>query len=220
MIKKSIISWSGGKDSALALYKVQQADEFSVEKLLTTITQPYDRISMHGVRSSLLRKQAASIGTPLLEINLPKDVSDESYADIMKREMLQVKTKGIETVIFGDLFLEDVRKYREENLAKVGMHPIFPLWKISTKELAANFIKLGFKAILTSVDSEALDGSFIGHLYDKEFLSSIPSSVDPCGENGEFHTFVFDGPIFNHPISFKKGEIVFRNERFYYIDLI
>ena len=153
-------------------------------------------------------------------IKIPKDVGNEEYAAIMKKEMLSLKSMKINDVVFGDLLLEDVRKYRESNLSKIGMTAIFPLWGKNTQDLAKEFIDLGFKAIITCVDSTFLDDSYIGQLYNDDFLLSIPSNVDPCGENGEFHTFVYDGPIFSYPIEFKKGEIVFREDRFYYIDLI
>jgi uncharacterized protein (TIGR00290 family) len=188
--------------------------------LLTTISEEYNRVSMHGVRTELLEKQANSIGIPLLTILLPKNVSNEDYEEIMYREMLDFKCHRVYHVVFGDIFLEDIRNYRESNLSKIGMKAIFPLWKKDTIELAKMFIKLGFRGIITSVDSQFLDGSFIGKLYDHDFIDSLPPDVDPCGENGEFHSFVFDGPIFSYPIQFKKGEIVFRENRFYYIDLI
>jgi len=175
---------------------------------------------MHGVRKELLEKQAKSIGIPLLTISLPKEVSNEEYETIMKREMLYFKSHRVYHVVFGDIFLEDIRTYRESNLSKIGMKALFPLWKKDTKELAESFINLGFKAIITSVDSKFLEGSNIGKIYNNDFIDSLPSSVDPCGENGEFHSFVFDGPIFSYPIQYQKGEIVFRENRFYYIDLI
>ncbi len=214
-----VFSWSGGKDSALALYLLSR-EVFNVRTLISTISEDYNRVSMHGVRRELLEEQAKSIGIPLLTISLPKDTSNEEYEKIMKRDMLYFKSHRVYHVVFGDIFLEDIRNYRESNLSKIGMKAIFPLWKQDTKELAEKFIKLGFKAIITSVDSDQLEGSFIGSMFNQDFLDSLPPSVDPCGENGEFHSFVFDGPIFSYPIQFQKGEIVFRENRFYYIDLI
>lgn len=214
-----IISWSGGKDSVLALYLLNRKD-FNVKTLITTISRDYNRVSMHGIRKKLLEEQAKSIGIPLLTISLPKDTTNEEYEQIMKREMLYFKSHRIYHVVFGDIFLEDIRKYRELNLSKIGMKALFPLWKKDTKILAESFINLGFKAIITSVDSKYLEGSYVGKLYNNDFIDSLPSSVDPCGENGEFHSFVFDGPLFSYPIQFQKGEIVFRENRFYYIDLI
>ena len=187
--------------------------------LFTTISEEFNRVSMHGVRKELLEKQANSIGIPLITISLPKDISNEEYEEVMYREMLDFKCHRVYHVVFGDIFLEDIREYRENNLSKIGMKAIFPLWKKNTKELAEEFINLGFKAIITSIDSNYLDKSYIGNIFDKEFIDSLPQDVDPCGENGEFHTFVFDGPIFFNPIRFQKGEIVLRDDRFYFIDL-
>jgi uncharacterized protein (TIGR00290 family) len=214
-----IVSWSGGKDSVLALHFINK-DEYNVRTLITTISESYNRVSMHGVRKELLEKQAKSIGIPLLTISLPKDTTNEEYEKIMKREMLYFKSHRVYKVVFGDIFLEELRKYREANLSKIGMKAIFPLWKRDTKELAEKFIESGFKAIITSVDSNALNGSYVGRLFDWDFLHSLPSNVDYCGENGEFHSFVFDGPNFSYPIHFQKGDVVFRENRFYYIDLL
>ena len=214
-----VFSWSGGKDSVLALFLLNR-EKFNVKTLITSISEEYIRVSMHGVRKELLEKQANSIGIPLITISLPKETTNEEYEKIMKREMLYFKSHRIYHVVFGDIFLEDIRNYRESNLSKIGMKAMFPLWKKDTKELAQNFINLGFKAIITSIDSKFLDGSFVGKIFDRDFLDSLPPNVDPCGENGEFHSFVFDGPIFSYHIKFQKGEIVFRENRFYYIDLI
>ena len=213
-----IISWSGGKDSVLALHFLNK-DEFNVRTLITTISESYNRVSMHGVRKELLEKQAKSIGIPLLTISLPKDITNDEYEKIMKREMLYFKSQSVYKVVFGDIFLEDIRKYREANLSKIGMKAIFPLWKRDTKALAEKFIESGFKAIITSVDSKYLEGSYVGRQFDRDFLNSLPPNVDSCGENGEFHSFVFNGPNFSYPIHFQKGNIVFRENRFYYIDL-
>lgn len=218
-MKPAILSWSGGKDSALALYFLNK-NEFSLKSLFTTISIKYNRVSMHGIRKELLKKQVESIGLPLHLISIPKDVNNEEYGEIMKREMLHFKSKLIKHVVFGDIFLEDIRNYREMNLSKVEMKAVFPLWKKNSRYLAEKFIQLGFKAIITSLDSTLLGKSFIGTSFNNDFLNSIPSKIDPCGENGEFHTFVFDGPIFSEPVPFVKGEIVFRDNRFYYIDLI
>ncbi len=215
----AIISWSGGKDSALALYYLLLEKEYEVKTLLTTISADYNRISIHGVRRKLLEKQSQSIGIPVHIISLPKDVSNDEYEEIMRNEMIKFKSQQVKNVAFGDVFLEDIRGYRESNLSKIGMNAIFPLWGIHSKVLAKKFIDLGFRAIITCVDSTVLEYSFVGQFFNDEFLSSIPSNVDPCGENGEFHTFVFDGPIFSYPIQFEKGEVVFRDERFYFIDL-
>jgi len=213
-----IISWSGGKDSVLALFLLNR-EKFNVRTLITAISEEYNRVSMHGVRKELLEKQANSIGIPLITISLPKDTTNEEYEKIMKREMLYFKSHRIYHVVFGDIFLEDIRKYRESNLSKIGMKAIFPLWKKSSKDLAKQFLDLGFKAIITCVDSNFLNSDFVGEFFDDNFLQALPSNVNYCGENGEFHTFVFDGPIFFNPVKFQKGEIVFRDDRFYFIDL-
>lgn len=215
-----IVSWSSGKDSALALYYILQEKNYDVRSLITTITSEYDRVSMHGIRRKLLLKQIKSISLPIHIIPLPKNISDNEYGEIMEKEMKYFKSLFNFSVVFGDLFLEDIRNYREKALSKLDIKAIFPLWGTNTKQLAKTFLNLGFKAIITCVDSRALDRSFVGRLFDNEFLAALPSNVDQCGENGEFHTFVFDGPIFSHPIRFKKGKIVFRENRFYFVDLV
>ena len=214
------LSWSGGKDSSLALHALKQSDEYEVAALLTTVTQGYNRISMHGVRRTLLHQQAEAAGLPLVEIFLSQKSSNEEYATAMTMAMLDAKAQGIEHIAFGDLFLEDVRDYRIENLNKVAMQAVFPIWGRDTTELAKEFITQGFKAILVSVDTQQIDGSFAGRDFDETLLEDLPVSADPCGENGEFHTFVFDGPIFKQPIGVEKGEVVLREERFNFCDLL
>jgi len=218
--EKVFVSWSGGKDSALALYEIQNKKEYEIVSLFSTITKDYDRVTMHGVRRVLLEEQARAIGIPVHEVFIPKNVSNEEYNSIMEKEMIEAKKNGISSVVFGDIFLEDVRKYREENLSKVSMKGIFPLWKRNSREIVMNFIKLGFKAIVVCVDSNALDKKFIGRIIDEKFLEELPEKVDPAGENGEYHTFVYDGPIFKKKVKFNEGEVVFRENRFYYLDLI
>jgi uncharacterized protein (TIGR00290 family) len=218
--EKILISWSGGKDSSLALYEILKSKEYEVHALFTTITKDYDRVTMHGVRRELIEEQAKSIGIPLREVFIPKNVSNEEYSKIMEREMRKAKEEGISAVVFGDIFLEDVRKYREDNLSKVSMKGIFPLWGRDSRKVVEDFIKLGFKAIVVCVDSKALSKEFIGRIIDEKFLEDLPSGVDPAGEYGEYHTFVFDGPIFKKKVNFELGEIVFRENRFYYLDLI
>jgi uncharacterized protein (TIGR00290 family) len=220
MREKTLFTWSGGKDSALALSGLLRGEKYDIVALVTTITADYDRVSMHGVRRVLLEQQAASLGFPLEEVFLSKDTSMENYGLKMRQMLEKYRDAGVSTVAFGDIFLEDVRKYREDNLLKIGMKAVFPLWKKDTRVLAHSFIKSGFKAIVTCVDSTVLDKTFVGKKFDTRFLSRLPSSVDPCGENGEFHSFVFDGPIFHTPIRFTKGEIVLRDNRFYYCDLL
>ena len=220
MREQVVLTWSGGKDSALAFYYLKNSRHYQIRYLLTTITKDYNRISMHGVRSILLDRQAKSLGLPLEKVFIAKNSSDEEYGKNMKEKLLYFQAQGISSVAFSDLFLEDIRQYREKNLSKVTMQGTFPLWKKDTRELANHFIELGFKAVIVCVDSQKLDKKFAGRYFDRRFLADLPPTVDPCGENGEFHSFVFDGPIFKKPIPFKIGDIVLREKRFYFFDLI
>jgi uncharacterized protein (TIGR00290 family) len=220
MPDKILFSWSGGKDSALALYSILQNKDFEIVSLLTTITADYDRVIMHGVRRELLEKQAELIGIPLEKVIISKSASNDEYEEKIKAVLQKYKNDGATSVAFGDIFLEDLKKYREENLAKIGLKGIFPLWKQKSYILAKKFIDLKFKAIITCVDSKQLDGKFCGREYDNALLSELPKNVDCCGENGEFHSFVYAGPIFKNEIPVKKGEIVLRDEQFYFCDLI
>lgn len=208
MKPKAIFNWSSGKDSALALYKILQEDRFEVTALLTSINKEFQRISMHGVHVSLLEKQAESLGVPLVKLELPAEPSMEEYQELMLRTMNKFRDQGVTHSVFGDIFLEDLRKYREDQLRSVGMQGVFPLWKINTLDLIHEFLDLGFKTIVTCVNESYLDKSFAGRIIDKDFLRDLPADVDPCGENGEFHTFTFDGPIFKNPIGFEIGETV------------
>jgi uncharacterized protein (TIGR00290 family) len=219
MAEKVLLSWSGGKDSALALYEIKKRQDVHIISLMTTITEDYDRISMHGVRRVLLENQAESLGIPLYSVFISKNASDDEYGNKMREMLTHFSRLGVTAVVFGDIFLEDLRRFREEHLSKADMKGIFPLWKKDTAELANEFVNLGFRAIVTSTDSKILDRKFVGREIDKEFLAQIPPSVDPCGENGEFHSFVFSGPIFRRRVLFRVGEIVFRENRFYYCDL-
>jgi len=182
--------------------------ELDVPLLVTTVNETNQRVSMHGLRESLLQKQAEHIGLPLHVIHLAGTVSMESYNTIMYREMTALADQGFEGSVFGDIFLEDLREYREQQLAKVALKGIFPLWRMNTRELAMQIIESGFKAITVCVNARLLGPEFAGRLVDHQFLEDLPDGVDPCGENGEFHTFVFDGPIFKKPVSFTRGEIV------------
>ena len=220
MTEKIIFTWSGGKDSAMALYELQKDKSYSVSALLTTVSADYDRISMHGVRNALLVQQAESLGLPLEKVCVNRSPSNQEYEAKMKDALLRYRAQNVSSVAFGDIFLEDLRKYRENNLSAVGLKGVFPLWKRDTSELAQSFINLGFKAVIACVDSKFLDKTFAGRIFDEQFVSELPSGVDPCGENGEFHSFVYGGPIFRNEIPYKKGEIVFRENRFYYCDLI
>ena len=220
MAQKVLFTWSGGKDSALSLYVLRKFHNYEIAALLASVTEDYDRISMHGVRRVLLEQQAQSLGLPLEMLYITRNSSNEEYEAKLKDKLLQYKSKGVSSVVFGDIFLEDLRKYRENNLAQIGMEGIFPIWKRDTTELAHTFIDLDFKAVITCVDSQSLDGKFVGRYFDNSFLSELPPKVDPCGENGEFHTFVYDGPIFSERIRFRRGKIVLRDNRFYFCDLI
>lgn len=210
MCKKVLFNWSSGKDSSLALYKLLQNKEYQVEYLFTSVSEKYNRISMHGVRKELLLQQTESIGIPLKILSLPEMPSMESYNKAMKNTLLPIVQEGITHSAFGDIFLEDLKKYREEKLAEVGLQGIFPLWKIDTTKLITEFLDLGFKTIVTCVNSEYLDESFVCRIIDENFIADLPENVDVCGENGEFHTFTFDGPIFNTPVTFEIGEKVYR----------
>ena len=219
MTEKALFTWSGGKDSAMALYELKMTHSYEILALLTTVTEDYDRISMHGVRSILLEQQAESLGFPVEEVYITKNSSNEEYEARMRDKLIYYRSRGVLSVVFGDVFLEDLRRYREENLSKIGMKGIFPIWKRDTTELAHAFIDLGFRAVITCVDSNVLDKVFVGRAFDEQFLSELPSTVDPCGENGEFHSFVYDGPIFRKRILHEKGEVILRDNRFYYCDL-
>lgn len=218
--EKVLFTWSGGKDSTVALYELQRTHDYEISALLTTLTEGYNRISMHGVKNILLERQVESLGLPVEKIYIKKNESNEEYEAKMKDKLMHYRSRGVLSVVFGDIFLEDLRKYREENLLKIGMKGIFPIWKRDTTELAHTFIDLGFKAVITCVDSNILDKTFVGREFDDQFLSDLPFTVDPCSENGEFHSFVYDGSIFKKKILFRKGKIVLRDNRFYYCDLI
>ncbi len=206
---KSYVNWSGGKDSSLALYHVLKDENYSVEKLLTNISI-YHRISMHGVREELLQQQAEAIGIPLHKLFLSEQPSMAEYETYMLKTINQLQEERFTHSMFGDIFLEDLKVYRETQLAKVGMTAVFPLWKRNTAELIHEFIDLGFKTIVVCINEKFLDKSFCGRIIDKDFIKDLPNNVDVCGENGEFHTFVFDGPVFKTPVVYKKGEIVYR----------
>jgi uncharacterized protein (TIGR00290 family) len=220
MPEKILFSWSSGKDSALALHSIQQNKDLEIVALLTTVTQDYDRVSMHGVRRELLAKQAKSIGIPLEAVTISKNCSNEEWEEKIQEVLLFYKIKGVTSVAFGDIFLEDLKKYRESNLAKIGLKGIFPLWKQSSYILAKTFIELKFKAVITCVDSKLLDGKFCGRDYDAALISELPKTVDCCGENGEFHSFAYAGPIFKEEIKFTKGDVVVRDNQFWFCDLI
>ncbi|AGA79970.1 diphthine--ammonia ligase [Echinicola vietnamensis] len=207
---KSVFNWSGGKDSALALHHVLKDDSITVDSLLTTINGHHQRISMHGVRRELLHAQAKSIGIPLDELLLPEMPSMDTYNLLMGEKMDAFKRAGITESIFGDIFLEDLKQYREEKLAQKGLKARFPLWKRDTSELIREFLDLGFKTVVVCIKDTVVPEEFLGRVIDLDFIKDLPSAIDPCGENGEFHTFVFDGPIFTSAIPFTFGEKVLR----------
>ncbi len=220
MKEKVIVCWSGGKDSAFAVHELQKDADYEIVALLTTITEEYERISMHGVRVKLLELQAEAMGINLEKVFISKETTNRQYETKMQQALKKYAELGVSAVVFGDIFLEDLRKYRENNLAKIGLKGLFPLWKRDTGELAHKFIDAGFRAVTTCVDSHFLGKEFVGNFYDEGFLSALPADVDPCGENGEFHSFVYDGPIFKKKIGHRRGEIVMRENRFYYCDVI
>lgn len=210
MIKpKAIFSWSGGKDSSYCLHKVLQENVFDVKYLLTTVNANFKRVSMHGVREELLDMQADSIGIPLLKVMVSEGTNME-YEKQMESLLLKAKSEGIETVIFGDIFLEDLRVYRENNMAKVNMKAAFPIWKTDTKFLIEDFIAKGFKTITCCVNDGYLNEDWVGKEINERFVSDLPNNVDACGENGEYHTFCYKGPIFKKEINFTIGEKVYK----------
>lgn len=217
---KVLFSWSGGKDSALALYEVKEKGGVDIVCLLTVMTSGYDRVNIHGVRRALMEQQAESLGIPLELVFIPAKASMEEYEREIQLALEKHHAAGVSSVVYGDAFLEDVKEYRDDQLSKAGMSGIYPIWKRDTREIASAFIELGFKAVITCVDSQALGGEFAGRVFDEEFLSDLPPDVDPCGENGEFHSFVFDGPLFKQAVPYTVGEVVLRENRFYYCDLI
>jgi len=212
-----LFCWSGGKDSAMALHALQLAGEHRIRALLTTVTEGYDRISMHGVRRALLERQAESLGLPLRQVLIPPHCVNAIYEERMKEALAEFFAQGVRCVAFGDIFLEDLRVYREKNLAQLAMTGIFPIWKRDTRALARDFLRLGFRAVAVCIDPRVLDPSFAGRELDQSFFDDLPAGVDPCGENGEFHTFVYDGPIFRAPIRFQRGETV-KREGFCFCD--
>ncbi|MFH1201895.1 MAG: diphthine--ammonia ligase [Candidatus Omnitrophota bacterium] len=220
MKEKIIFCWSSGKDSALALYKIYASKRYEVISLLVTVTEGYERISMHGVRKALVEMQREALGLPLETVFIPKDSTNAAYEAGMQLALSKFKQRGVNTVAFGDIFLQDLRDYRENNLAKLGMSALFPLWKCNSSVLANEFIDLGFKAIVTCVDTRVLGREFCGREFNRDFLAQLPKSADPCGENGEFHTFTYAGPIFSREIDCARGELVLRDNRFFYCDLI
>jgi uncharacterized protein (TIGR00290 family) len=211
MKKRTLLSWSSGKDSAWTLHVLQQQKDVEVVGLFCTYNEKFERGAMHGVRIELIRQQAEKTGLPLQLIPIPDPCSDAEYKTIMADFIKQVKSRGIDNIAFGDLFLEDIRRYREESLAGTGITPLFPLWGKPTGELSKEMVSKGLRAIITSVDPKSLTADFAGHVYDSTFLEQIPDSIDPCGEKGEFHSFAYDGPMFKSRLNIRVGETVTRD---------
>ena len=220
MKERVIFSWSGGKDSTLALYELMETGAYDIVALMTTITKDYDRISMHGVRTALLERQADALGIKLEKALMSKGASIEDNEVMIRQVLERYCADGVKVNAAGDIYLEDVKKYKDDNLAKIGMEGLYPLWKKDSRQLARKFIGLGFRAVITCVDSTLLDGRMAGREYDESFLAELPAGVDPCGENGEFHSFVYAGPLFREEVRFKRGEIVVRDGRFHFCDLL
>lgn len=216
---KAWVSWSTGKDSAWALHVVRQRGELEVVALLTTVNATHARVAMHAVRETLLAAQAEAVGLPLVSVPLPLPCPNAVYEEAMAEAMRQAHAAGVTHIVFGDLFLEDIRKYREEHLAACGMTPIFPIWGRDTKTLARTMVDAGVRAYLTCIDPKRLDRSFAGRVFDAKLLAKLPPDVDPCAENGEFHTFAFAGPMFRAPIRVERGDVVER-DGFVFADLV
>jgi len=217
-MKRTLLSWSTGKDSAWSLHVLRQQNEHKVVGLLTTFNQAANRVAMHAVRRSLVEAQAMELGVPVWEVDLPQPCSNADYELIMKETCETAVQSGIECIAFGDLFLTDVRAYREKQLENSGLQPVFPVWGMPTRELAHSMINSGLRAKLTCVDPKRLAPEFVGRDFNEQLLSDLPQAIDPCGENGEFHTFVYAGPMFEHNLSVEVGEIVSR-DGFVFADL-
>ncbi|MGH2403237.1 MAG: diphthine--ammonia ligase [bacterium] len=213
-----LLSWSGGKDSCMTLVELHRQRGVNVAALVTTVTEEYDRVSMHGVRRTLIERQAAALGLPLHTVYIPKSSSNRDYEARMEEAFEVYRQQGIRAVAFGDLFLADVRKYREEWFSRIRMQALFPIWHQDTLGLAKAFIDLGHRAVVTCVDGRVLAPTFAGRLVDHRFLRDLPKAVDPCGENGEFHTFVCTGPLFRREVDVDIGEVIQR-EVWHFCDL-
>jgi uncharacterized protein (TIGR00290 family) len=218
MRHKALVSWSTGKDSALALYEASKDPSLEIVGVMTTLSSAFGRVSMHGVREELLDAQLDRLGLPCLKVDIPSPCSNAIYEQMMAAALEMARDWGVTHIVFGDLFLEEIRAYREEKLSETGFQPVFPLWGRETRQLAQDMLNLGFGAALTCVDPRKLDRSFAGRNFDAALLASLPPGVDPCGENGEFHTFVTQGPIFSKPIEVLRGEVVER-DHFVFADL-
>ncbi|NIM71686.1 MAG: ATP-binding protein [Gammaproteobacteria bacterium] len=218
-MKKTLLSWSSGKDSAWALHVLRQDAQIHVDGLFCTVNEQLDRVAMHAVRVALLRAQAESVALPVHLISIPHPCSNADYARIMGEFVSRERKRGIEYFAFGDLFLGDIRAYRESSLSGTGVKPLFPLWGMNTRALSATMLESGLRARVTCVDPSQLAPEFCGREYDRSFLADLPSQVDPCGENGEFHSFAFDGPMFRRKINIEVGETTLR-DKFVFTDLL
>jgi uncharacterized protein (TIGR00290 family) len=228
-LPNAIFSWSGGKDSAYGLHQVLAQELFHVKYLLTTVNKNFNRISMHGVREELLDLQAASVGIPLIKVMMDEGTNTE-YEHEMEKALSPLKKEGIQHVIYGDIFLQDLRTYREQNLSRIGMAGVFPLWKLDTNWMMRDFLKRGFKTVTCCIDESYLSEEWVGKEVDESFIENLPHTVDPCGENGEFHTFCYEGPVFKKKILFSRGERAYKDlplspsspltKRFWFCDLI
>lgn len=216
---KAVMAWSTGKDSAFAFHTARSSGLYEIVGILTTLTREYNRVSMHGVREEILDRQAAALGLPCTKVWIPPACTNELYEQAMEAAVLPLKAQGVTHFLFGDLYLEDVRAYREKNLAKVGLHAAFPLWLRPTGALAREMIASGLEATVTCIDTRKLPASFAGRRFDSQFLADLPAGIDPCAENGEFHTCVTAGPMFKAPIPASPGEIVTRGD-FVFADLV
>jgi len=219
MAKKALLSWSNGKDSAWALHILRRTPDVEVVGLMTTMNEVHQRVAIHAVRLELLERQAEALGLPVQVIDLPSPCTNAQYEAAMGKFVDESKRHGIECIAFGDLFLADIKEYREAKLAGTGIAPLFPLWLMPTDRLATEMIANGLRAVVTCVDPQQLPLSFAGREFNEQFLADLPNDVDPCGERGEFHTFAFDGPMFEKPVGIQKGEVVER-DGFGYADLL
>jgi len=208
--KKALFNWSGGKDSSIALYRILKQKEYSVDTLYTSVNSSNDRISMHGVQLELLKRQAESIGIPLEILRLPEQPSMKEYNQLITEELMNFKKEGYSHSIYGDIFLEDLRLYREKLIHELGITIVFPIWKENTRSLVKKFVDDGFKAVTVCIKADKLSKEFAGRQIDHEFINDLPKNVDPCGENGEFHSFVYDGPLFSKPIDIRIGDLTYQ----------
>ena len=218
MNQKIVLSWSGGINSVLMLHRLLEQGESEILALVTTVLAGESKIAMHEVPQNLLEAQACALGFPLYTLELPRDAANAVYEEKFGGLLQRLKRRNVDSIAFGDIFLEDIRAYRESILDKIGVQPLFPLWNIDSRTLVGEFMELGFKGVTVCVDSRVLDASFAGREMDSEFVKALPASVDPCGENGEFHSFVYDGPLLKDRLRFTKGKVMQRGA-FYYCDL-